>query len=282
MHFAVRRNLVSIVELLLSAGINVDAKDKNGDTALHLAVKDGNVNIVGSLLKQGANVFVADRFNVGPIYLPNGKELIVDTFGEYLKEDMQIYYENRLYEACVNSDMSLFKESVSKLSKERLSSTLSQKRPYTHLWHACKHGNLEMIKLLFMAGRRKTVAKLAPDGTTPYLMALLMGHERVIEYFRESGILCRYEETLYPVKPDERETLATSLTFDYPVFNEEIAGEFDFRLPRKMVKFSKLILRNLCPIDDARKKLRNERLKIMLIKEIALITGCFAKCARRK
>lgn len=50
-----------IVQLLYERGADVNAKDKNGNTALHLAVRFENVAVVELLLKQGANIEATER-----------------------------------------------------------------------------------------------------------------------------------------------------------------------------------------------------------------------------
>lgn len=49
------------VNLLLDYKAEVDIKDSDNNTALHIAVKEGNTNIVNLLLKAGAEVNVKNK-----------------------------------------------------------------------------------------------------------------------------------------------------------------------------------------------------------------------------
>lgn len=48
--------------MLLDAGIDLEAQDDTGRTALHWAAKGGHANTVGLLLERGARVNVSDRW----------------------------------------------------------------------------------------------------------------------------------------------------------------------------------------------------------------------------
>ena len=52
---------VDMIKLLLSAGANVNATDKWGDTALMQACSEGKFDIVKLLLASGANVNVRNK-----------------------------------------------------------------------------------------------------------------------------------------------------------------------------------------------------------------------------
>ena len=55
LHFAASRDYKK-VQMLLSAGADVNAKDKNGDTPLHRAAKNDHKEIAELLIAKGANV----------------------------------------------------------------------------------------------------------------------------------------------------------------------------------------------------------------------------------
>ncbi len=56
LHIAARRNLVKVVELLLSKGVDVNFPNKKKQTALEAAAGDGAKGTVEVLLKRGAKV----------------------------------------------------------------------------------------------------------------------------------------------------------------------------------------------------------------------------------
>ncbi len=67
LHMSARRGTVQIGELLLDAGANVEATDKNGETPLRRAVNCGHEGMVQLLLSRGANPLTADNKGRTPI-----------------------------------------------------------------------------------------------------------------------------------------------------------------------------------------------------------------------
>ena len=59
MHGAVEGHL-EVADLLLKAGVDKDAADEDGETALHWAVRSGHSEVVTRLLEAGADKAVAD------------------------------------------------------------------------------------------------------------------------------------------------------------------------------------------------------------------------------
>ena len=66
---AIQNNQISTFEKLIEKGSNIFAKDKDGNTPLHFAAIVGNENIVRKLILQGSNVNATDNQRVTPLYL---------------------------------------------------------------------------------------------------------------------------------------------------------------------------------------------------------------------
>ena len=68
-----------IVVALLEAGCHIDAKNFNGDTALHVMVRNGRLDCVVALVSYGSNVNTADGEGNTPLHLAcqNGHDTIV-------------------------------------------------------------------------------------------------------------------------------------------------------------------------------------------------------------
>lgn len=58
-----------IVYLLIEAGINIDAKNFKGETALHQACAEGNADKISNLLLLGANTYAKDLNGLTPLHL---------------------------------------------------------------------------------------------------------------------------------------------------------------------------------------------------------------------
>ena len=267
---------------LLDAGIDLDLQDAAGRTALHLAVMKGNVANIEALLRRGADITIKDKLGFGPGYLDGGKRIIIEHFGsmDEFKHVIEAYNKDRLYSACVNSDVELFvDECIAKMSPEEVISALNEPRSYTHLWHACKNGNLELVQLI-MERTEDLVHREAPDGTTPYLKALLLNHREVTEYFEGKGLSKAYENTLYNASVIKGDSFVTLLTHKHPVFNEIIEEKFRPKTPKTLDEFSKYILDDLCPLNEAIRKVRRSRNNVMLIRRIP--NGeCRSKCRHK-
>ena len=57
------------LSLLISLDVNIEARNRNGETPLMLAVQYGRANIVEFLIAQGANVNVEDRKQRTPLHI---------------------------------------------------------------------------------------------------------------------------------------------------------------------------------------------------------------------
>ena len=68
-HEAVMRRSLSDLVQALAQGAPVDAKDREGRTALFYAAKDGDVAIAAALIRAGANVNARDTAERTPLHL---------------------------------------------------------------------------------------------------------------------------------------------------------------------------------------------------------------------
>jgi ankyrin repeat protein len=67
LHFAAAKGSVSVIGLLLAAGVEVNLLDGQGETALHHAVADGRRDVVEYLIAHGADVNIAGKDGKTPL-----------------------------------------------------------------------------------------------------------------------------------------------------------------------------------------------------------------------
>ncbi|GHU11611.1 hypothetical protein FACS189449_03430 [Alphaproteobacteria bacterium] len=80
LHEAVRNHQSDVVKNLIADGVDVNARNKHGETALHRAVIEGDVKTVLRLLAApNINVNARDQHNATPLHyaVPYGKKEIV-------------------------------------------------------------------------------------------------------------------------------------------------------------------------------------------------------------
>ena len=61
LHLATSKNYFKCVRTLIEHGIDIDSKDSNGNTCLHIAVKEGFDVILRSLIEANANPFIRNK-----------------------------------------------------------------------------------------------------------------------------------------------------------------------------------------------------------------------------
>ena len=81
LHLATRNCMENSVIFLLNLGINVNLKDKEGNTALHYAVRKGQIRIIKKLIQRGADVNIPDfKKKKTPVMLAKNNPEIMEIF----------------------------------------------------------------------------------------------------------------------------------------------------------------------------------------------------------
>ena len=73
LHWAAMRGVPGVCQLLVAKGANVNARDKNGRTALHDAVRAEQVEVAEALIALGADVNATDNNSFTPLHLTAAK-----------------------------------------------------------------------------------------------------------------------------------------------------------------------------------------------------------------
>ena len=81
LHLATRNCMENSVIYLLNLGINVNLKDKEGNTALHYAVRKGQIRIIKKLIQRGADINIPDfKKKKTPVMLAKNNPEILEIF----------------------------------------------------------------------------------------------------------------------------------------------------------------------------------------------------------
>lgn len=84
-HLATSKNKVSVLELLLSAGANIDARDDKGNTCLHYAISDNHFDLFEFLMAKGASSEIENGKNLTAKDLARTSEN--KNFAEYIDKN---------------------------------------------------------------------------------------------------------------------------------------------------------------------------------------------------
>ena len=140
------------VHTLLRAGVDVNAAQADGTTALHWAAYYADAEMVASLLRAGANVNTVNRYGASP-----------------------------LAEACKNGDAAV----VKLLLEAGADANTTMKGGETALMLAARSGNAEAMKALLARGAKPESRERL--GQTALMWAAAEGHTAVIRALIEAG-----------------------------------------------------------------------------------------------
>lgn len=130
----------AVIELI-NTGFNINIKDKNGQTALHVAVEHGNLEIVRFLLNKGAKVNVKDK----------SKRTSLAMIFTSFEDDVNII--NEIFRLLVLNGADV---------------DVRDSDGETLLMLACEDENVETVRFLLTAGANPNLKDDEEDGETAY------------------------------------------------------------------------------------------------------------------
>ncbi|XP_047101159.1 ankyrin-3-like isoform X2 [Schistocerca piceifrons] len=148
---AAKEGSVSELRTLLAVGADVEAKNENSQTALHLAAAMGHVEVVRRLLEEGAGVNARDRWQNTP-----------------------------LHQAAWNDNVAV----VQLLSASSADPNASDSIGNTPLHDAARRGHPDVATALLKAGADREVRN--DNGETPLDLAERNNHQRLIDILGSS------------------------------------------------------------------------------------------------
>lgn len=182
---AAREGYQKGVESLIESGANLDSKDMNGWTPLSWAAYNGHETVVESLLEKGANLESRDESGWTPLLWAahNGHEIVVELLlekGANL-ESGDDSGGTPLSWAAHNGHETV----VELFLKKGANLESGDDSGGTPLSWAAHNGHEMVVKLLLKKGANLE-AEIA-DGRTPLLLAISHGHDKVVKLLLEEG-----------------------------------------------------------------------------------------------
>ncbi len=174
------------VRILLHTGVDADAAQVDGTTALHWAAYHDDAEMVGLLVRAGANVNAVNRYGASALAeaSTNGNAAIVELL---LEAGADANTRMRGGEtALMLAARSGNPETVEALLAHGATPDQRERRDQTALMWAAAEGHAEVVRALIDAGA--DVSARLDSGFTPFLLSVREGHLDVVRAFIEAGV----------------------------------------------------------------------------------------------
>jgi hypothetical protein len=184
-HDAIRYEDDPLAEELISQGLDLNLRDENGDTPLHLAVKKNNLKIVQSLLEEGADPNLKDALGFTPLHLSTQQDF--DQISKLLLQSgADVHSESNggntpTYFAIQEGNLDFVKMVCIDEAGVNTSNSIQQ----TPLHVASEFGKLEIVKYLVDTGAEINAKN--KYSRTPLHAALYQDNDQIANYLVKRG-----------------------------------------------------------------------------------------------
>jgi len=185
LNVAVHKGLITLVELLLQNGANINASSTNLDHPLFICSQAGNAELVDLLLKKGANVNQTNKLGSTALVTASQRghfnivQLLVKAGADVNKENKAHY--TPLYVSAQFGHL----DTVQFLLENKAEVNKPNEDGKTPLFSAAEEGNLEVVKLLLKNGADAT--KATNDGELPEKVASDKGHTDIVNLLKDKA-----------------------------------------------------------------------------------------------
>ncbi|KAK7873734.1 hypothetical protein R5R35_013266 [Gryllus longicercus] len=187
LHEAAERGDAAAVRRFLADGAQVDARDKDGNTALHIAASSGRTEVVDILIAKGAAVDRRGLRSRTPLHCAaaKGHETIVArlvTAGAKL--------DSRDADGATVAALAAqggHAEVVLWLLEQGTPVEEAGEDGRTLLMYAVEGGNLQLVK--YLLGKRANLNAVTQKGETPIFTAVKMQRRVIVKYLLQNGVL---------------------------------------------------------------------------------------------
>lgn len=201
-----------LAQLFLNLGVNINARDREGNTPLLVAVMSGNVDSIKWLIKAGANLDIQNTNEMNAVFLAQqfGRPDIYNLLLENGAMDEK--GRTSLIRAIAKRDIDAVRTLIAK-KVDINAADISGKTP---LIYAAMLGNIEAVKELLQNGVNITLGE-----TTAFFWSIVGEREDVIEYF------------LGPLYPVANQVLLTMSFNDFTTFSPKFMSSLFEALPQE-------------------------------------------------
>ncbi|CAG0904726.1 unnamed protein product [Cyprideis torosa] len=252
-HLATQRDRHSLAQVLLDHGADPDIRDSDKQTPLHLASTEGHHSIAGLLLDHGADPNITDSSKQTPLHLAALRdrhsivELLLAHGADVLATDRWSW--TPLSKAKTEEVILAIILHTKDLDRQ------DQRTGNTLLHSCCLHGNEEAAKSLIEKGARHDVKNI--KGKTALDIARAMGYAHIASHFPDHLQTGRFERDFEVVKDDKHKDGVLGKGAFGRVFKARRRGTDDV-FAIKEIHF---------PPEDAEKTLREVRAAMELSRE---------------
>jgi ankyrin repeat protein len=185
LHLAAESGSLDIIKLLLDKGVSVNLTNRDDSTPLHVSAKFGHLEATKALFERGAAVDSTNKYGDTPLMISAHKGKL-ETF-RYLIEigaDINIHDANKntaFHFAAASGSVDI----INLLLDKGMSVNLTNTNDSTPLHVSAKFGHLEAMKVL--VGKGAVINNTNKYGNTPLLLAAYSGILETFRYLTEKG-----------------------------------------------------------------------------------------------
>lgn len=206
LHLAIKLENTEAVQILLRAYIDVDSKDADGNTCFHYAVLQNRISYLRVLFTTSGNPMTKNKYGQTPLYLAcrYGKEQCIDLYLEKYKLDMgeKDYQDETTFMAFIRS------KSLRLLKKYAGFEEWVNEANYlgnTPLMVAAEKNAYDMVS--FLLEHHAFINALNHDGETALFFATRNGNKPILDLLIKNGAFLdfknRNSETIFSYTPPE-------------------------------------------------------------------------------
>jgi ankyrin repeat protein len=186
LHAAVQKDSAEKVKELLATGkYQVNAKNANGVTPLHIAAFRGNLEVLNVLLKANADPNAVDDEGSTPLHqaVASGH---IDCVKALIQAGANINAKDNTLSTPLNvAAYHKFDDIAALLLESGADPNIPNDREFTPLHHSCAYGYIQLTKLLLQ--KSANIQAVTKEMSTPLHQAAFNGHYDIIKLLLEHG-----------------------------------------------------------------------------------------------